>query len=298
MYVGLSLHTTHIDTAVHLGGGKFFLPAEIPLASNSERDIVAAIKSIKALLSSNGLVTGIGALYAPEITLADQQAVKLTSILQAVLNAPAQITTPAEALGLYETRFGVATDSRLTCCLYLDRRLSGSICFGQRLWRGANRLVGQWGHLPLAFAVEEEKTTAPCECGRTGCLEGFVSTSAIEAEYHRATGIDLDILAIASADRQDFVASNILQILDDRLGRTTASIINMFDPEVIIFGGRLATLDRLYSTVPCKWPGYLLAQRANTKLAKHSIKTRLLARGATCFAETIFSTLRERPPGH
>lgn len=290
MYIGLSLHTTHIDTAVHLGGGEFVLPAEIRLAGNSERDIVAAIKSTKALVSSYGPVTGIGALYAPEVTLADQQAEKLTSILQAVLNAPAQIATPAEALGLYETRFGVATDSPLTCCLYLDRRLSGSICFGHRLWRGANRLVGQWGHLPMAFALEEEQTEVPCECGRTGCLQGFVSTNAIEAEYHKATGIALDISAIASADRQDFVASNILQILDDRLGRTTASIINMFDPEVIVLGGRLAELGRFYINLPRKWPGYLLAQRANTKLVRQSILTHLLARGAACFAEAVSST--------
>jgi fructokinase len=290
MYLGLSLHNTHIDTAVHLGGGEFVLPAEIPLAGLARRDSGAAIRSIEAHIRPYGPVTAIGALYAPDVAPTDQQADKLTLTLQAALNAPAHIATPAESLGLYETRFGVAADSHLTCCLYLDRRLSGSICFGHRLWRGANRLVGRWGHLPLAFAVEEEHAAAPCECGRTGCLEGFVSTTAIEADYHRATGIPLDIKAIATADRQDLVASSVLQILDDRLGRTTASIINMFDPEVIVFGGQLAALDRLYTNLPRKWPGYLLAQRATTKLVKHSIRTRLLARGAACFAETVSSS--------
>ncbi len=289
MYLGLSFHTTYIDTAVHLGGGEFVLPAEIKLAALTRRDIGAAITSLKAHIRPYGPVTAIGALYAPDIALVDQQADRLTLTLQAALNAPAHIATPAEALGLYEARFGVAADSPLTCCLYLDRRLSGSICFGHRLWRGANRLVGRWGHLPLAFAVEEEQTATPCECGRTGCLEGFVSTTAIEATYHRATGIPLDISAIASADRQDLVASSVLQILDDRLGRTTASIINMFDPEVIVFGGQLAALDRLYTNLPRKWPGYLLAQRATTKLVKHSITPRLLARGAACFAEAVSS---------
>lgn len=289
MYVGLSFHTTYIDTAVHLGGGEFVLPAEIKLAALTRRDIGAAITSLKAHIRPYGPVTAIGALYAPDIALVDQQADRLTLTLQAALNAPAHIATPAEALGLYEARFGVAADSPLTCCLYLDRRLSGSISFGHRLWRGANRLVGQWGHLPLAFAVEEEQTATPCECGRTGCLEGFVSTTAIEATYHRATGIPLDISAIASADRQDLVASSVLQILDDRLGRTTASIINMFDPEVIVFGGQLAALDRLYTNLPRKWPGYLLAQRATTKLVKHSITPRLLAHGAACFAEAVSS---------
>jgi hypothetical protein len=128
MYLGLSFHTTYIDTAVHLGGGEFVLAAEIKLAALTRRDIGAAITSLKAHIRPYGPVTAIGALYAPDIALVDQQADRLTLTLQAALNAPAHIATPAEALGLYEARFGVAADSPLTCCHYLDRRLSGSIC--------------------------------------------------------------------------------------------------------------------------------------------------------------------------
>jgi len=60
------------------------------------------------------------------------------------------------------------------------------------------------------------------------------------------------IAGVGAADASDLVASSVLQVLDDRTGQTTAMIINMFDPDVIILGGRLAGLDRLYQNAPRK----------------------------------------------
>ena len=71
-------------------------------------------------------------------------------------------------------------------------------------------------------------------------------------------------------------------MLDDRIGRTTAAIINMFDPDVVILGGRIADLNRLYLNVPRKWPGYLLIERSPTQLLKESNAPFALAQGATC----------------
>ena len=86
------------------------------------------------------------------------------------------------------------------------------------------------------------------------------------------------------ADANDLVASSVLQVLDDRIGRTTAMIINMFDPDVIILGGRLGSLDRLYQNVPRKWPGYLLLERNETKLQKANQDAFTLAKGTACLA--------------
>ena len=92
------------------------------------------------------------------------------------------------------------------------------------------------------------------------------------------------IAGVGAADASDLVASSVLQVLDDRIGRTTAMIINMFDPDVIILGGRLAGLDRLYQNVPRKWPGYLLVERNETKLQQANQDAFTLAKGAACFA--------------
>jgi predicted NBD/HSP70 family sugar kinase len=61
-------------------------------------------------------------------------------------------------------------------------------------------------------------------------------------------------------------------------------IINMFDPDVVILGGRLAGLDRLYQNVPRKWPGYLLVERNETKLQKANQDVFTLTKGAACLA--------------
>ena len=92
------------------------------------------------------------------------------------------------------------------------------------------------------------------------------------------------IAGVGAADASDLVASSVLQVLDDRTGRTTAIIINMFDPDVIILGGRLAGLDRLYQNVPRKWPGYLLIDRNETKLQKANRDTIILAKRKACLA--------------
>ena len=155
--------------------------------------------------------------------------------------------------------------------------------FGQKLWRGANCIVGAWGHTPLAWPVPHELDGRDCWCGRTGCLDCFLSLGGLETEYHNITQTRLDIKAIAAAaDASDLVASSVLQVLDDRIGRTTAMIINMFDPDVIFLGGRLAGLDRLYQNVPRKWPGYLLVERNETKLQKANQDTFTLAKRKAC----------------
>ena len=135
--------------------------------------------------------------------------------------------------------------------------------------------------MPLPWPVPYELEGRDCWCGRNGCLEGFLSLGGPENEYFNITQTKLDIQAIAdSADASDLVASSVLQVLDDRIGRVTAAVINMFDPDVIILGGRIAELKRLYLNVPRKWPGYLLMERSETKLLQASTVPFALAQGA------------------
>ena len=133
----------------------------------------------------------------------------------------------------------------------------------------------------LAWPVPHELEGRDCWCGRNGCLEEFLSLNGLENEYFNVTQRKLDMEEIAdAADASDLVASSVLQVLDDRLGRTTAAIINMFDPDVFVLGGRIAELNRLYLNVPRKWPGYLLTERNETKLIQASNVPFALAQGA------------------
>ena len=107
--------------------------------------------------------------------------------------------------------------------------------------------------MPLGWPVPHELDGRDCWCGRTGCLESFISAKGVEADYLASNGTELTVAQIAEAASQnDIVAESVLQVLDDRLGRATAMLINMLDPAIITLAGRLASLERLYVNVPRK----------------------------------------------
>ena len=64
-------------------------------------------------------------------------------------------------------------------------------------------------------------------------------------------------------------------------------IINMFDPDLIIFGGHLAALDQLHQNVPRKWPGYFLVEHNETELQNTTQNAFTFAKGAACLANDL-----------
>jgi len=295
MHLGLSIENCVVNTAILIDGGDFVWQNSYALERDKIDCLLAVCSDIskhahtahpglskKIAVSTQGGFTG---QPSPPDGLKCLIGTDLRSNLQASLGRPVALASPGQALALYESRFGVAKNCGVACSLYLDSHVFGGVTFGENLWRGANRIVGAWGHMPLAWPVPHELDGRDCWCGRNGCIDCFLSLSGLENEYHAITQTRLDIQAIsAAADASDLVAANVLQVLDDRLGRTTATIINMFDPDVIILGGRLANLERLYQTLPRKWPGYLLVERSETKLRKAGQDEFTLAKGAACFA--------------
>lgn len=141
------------------------------------------------------------------------------------------------------------------------------VTFGQKLLPSTSNIVGAWSHMPLPWPMPHELEGRVCWCGRNGCLEGVLSLRGLENEYFNLTQTKLDIQEIAdAADPKEFLASSGFKVLNDRIGVATTTIINMFDPDVIILSGRIAELSRLYLNVPRKWPDYSLSQDGETKL--------------------------------
>ena len=295
MHLGLTIENSMVAAAVVTDGGDFVWQNSYPIANNGLPSLVTSCNTLVDTASRDNLglkqTVGISAQnnlidqLSTHDGLASLTSVDLERNLQASLGRPAVLASPGQALALYESCFGNAQQSEVTCCLFLDDHVYGGVTVGQKLWRGANNIVGAWGHMPLAWPVPHELEGRDCWCGRSGCLEGFLSIGVLENEYFKITQTKLDIHAIANAaDANDLVASSVLQVLDDRIGRATAAIINMFDPDVIILGGRVAGLDRLYLNVPRKWPGYLLIERSKTQFLKASQTKFAVAKGAAWLA--------------
>ena len=124
------------------------------------------------------------------------------------------------------------------------------------------------GAYPLPWPLPNEYDGHDCWCGNRGCLETFISGPAVSLDYEQQSGTALTVSQIAERTHIDLVAENTLQILEDRLARALAQIINIFDPEAIVLGGGLSNLDRLYTNVPRKWPPLVFSDTVETPLLK------------------------------
>lgn len=155
----------------------------------------------------------------------------------------------------------------------------GIVAFGRPV-TGGNNLAGEWGHTPLPWPLDLEYDGHECWCGQTGCIETFLSGTAVSADYEMRTGEHRSVDDIASRTSIDLVAESVLQVLEDRLARALGQMISIFDPGAIVLGGDLSNLDRLYTAVPRKWNRYVFTNEAQTPLLKPAYGDTSGVRGA------------------
>jgi len=276
MSVGIHIATDFISTATLSSGGDFVFYEQIETPAHDAGTLCRHIAELvqrsvadPTTPVSVAINAGFGGQPSPPNSAPVLANLDVKSALQASLGRPVDCIAPAQAYALYEASFGAAQTSGVACLLYLDQNVTGGVTFGQTLWKGGNRLAGAWGHMPLGWPVPHELDGRDCWCGRTGCLESFISAMGVEADYLASTETALTVDEIAKAASQnDIVAESVLQVLDDRVGRATAMLINMLDPDIITLAGRLASLDRLYINVPRKWPGYTFTGKSATHLVR------------------------------
>jgi len=276
MSVGIHIATDFISTATLSSGGDFVFYEQIETPAHDAGTLCRHIAELVQRSAADpttpvsvAINAGFGGQPSPPNSAPVLANLDVKSALQASLGRPVDCIAPAQAYALYEASFGAAQTSGVACLLYLDQNVTGGVTFGQTLWKGGNRLAGAWGHMPLGWPVPHELDGRDCWCGRTGCLESFISAKGVEADYLASTETALTVDEIAKATSQnDIVAESVLQVLDDRVGRATAMLINMLDPDIITLAGRLASLDRLYINVPRKWPGYTFTGKLATHLVR------------------------------
>ena len=106
-----------------------------------------------------------------------------------------------------------------------------------------------------------------CYCGKRGCIETWISGTGFKKDYARVTGEDMsthDIIANAEKGEQKAVAA--LDRYIDRLARALAGIVDIIDPDIIVLGGGMSNVTRLYSDVPKIWERYIFSDTCHTKI--------------------------------
>ncbi|MCS6785581.1 MAG: ROK family protein, partial [Thiobacillaceae bacterium] len=182
--------------------------------------------------------------------------------LQRRLGRAVRLANDADCFALSEAVDGAAAGARTVFGVILGTGCGGGIVIDGRLLRGANAIAGEWGHNPLPWPRDDERPGPACYCGRTGCIETWLSGPGLQADLKRASGRDLTAQEIAQrAQDGDAACEAALARYEERLARALAHVINILDPEVIVLGGGLSNLARLYANVPRLWGRWVFSDR-------------------------------------
>lgn len=280
MRCALRLIADKCDIAVITDDGDFAFEQTITLPSSySEFLTILADRLGRTDLAGNAGSVGVsisgdyspqtGLVHCSSIPLIDGQSLK--SDLQAALNREVWIASHAHMLALYARQQAEFRDSHQIFSLYLDDEVCAGQLIGEHLVLGANGLAGNWGHICLPWPVEFELEGRECSCGRSGCLNLFVSRHALTLEYQFLSEKTLSAEDIfAAAAQGDIVAESAVQIFEDRLARGLAMMINLCDPDVILLSGRMALASLILVNIPRKWPGYVRGGAPATRLEAFS----------------------------
>ena len=205
----------------------------------------------------------------------------LLNDLQAALQRPLRIANDADCFALSEASDGAAAGAATVFGVIVGTGTGAGIVVRGSLLAGVNGICGEWGHNPLPWPTDEERPGPACYCGKQGCIETWLSGPALEREYRRASGVALRAEEIA--ERDVLAERAAVQSLDryvERMARALASVINIIDPEVIVLGGGLGNIERLYSDVPKAWARYVFSDRVDTRLVKPKFGDSSGVRGA------------------
>ena len=279
MRTGIDLGGTKIEAVVLDRAGLPVFRERLP----TPKDYAGTIEAIATLVVAAEAVAGPGTvgIGMPGVMSPATGLVKnanstwlngrpLEQDLVARLGRPVRLANDANCFALSEAVDGAGAGKRCVFGVIIGTGTGGGLVIDQQVLVGANAIAGEWGHNPLPWPERGELPGPPCYCGRTGCIETFLSGPGLSFDYLASTGEHLDPIAIVDrAGRGDSAAAATLRRYEARMARALASIINVVDPDVIVLGGGLANVRTLYERVPRLWAPFVFSDTVVTPLVQN-----------------------------
>jgi len=186
-----------------------------------------------------------------------------------LIGQPLRFANDANCFALSEATDGAAIGAAVVFGVIIGTGVGGGLVVHGQAIEGRHRIAGEWGHNPLPWPESDERPGATCYCGRAGCIETFLSGPGLARAYAERTGTTADAAeVVALAERGDRAAGDVLSRYEHRLARALASVINVLDPNVIVLGGGLSNVNRLYANVPRLWAPFVFSDSVSTPLRR------------------------------
>lgn len=187
--------------------------------------------------------------------------------LEASLQRTIALANDANCFALSEAIDGAAKGADTVFGVIVGTGVGAGIVINQRVLQGVNAIAGEWGHNPLPWPTVKELSGLSCYCGQHGCIETWLSGTGFAAVFQQQYGEALSSQAIVdAAEAGDARCEQALVQYEDRMARSLAHVINMLDPEVIVLGGGMSNVARLYDNVPLRWARYIFSEHIQTRL--------------------------------
>jgi fructokinase len=262
MRIGIDLGGTKIEGIVMDDAGRERVRRRVPTPKGDYRATVEAIALLVAALepgSASRATVGVGIPGAVSRVSGRVKNANSTCLigqplqgdLEAALGRPVRLANDANCFALSEAIDGAGRGARVVFGVILGTGVGGGIVVDGRVLEGANAIAGEWGHNPLPLPSGDDLPLRPCYCGRAGCIETYLCGPALEREGGA-------------------VMESAIARYEARLARALAGVVNLLDPDVIVLGGGVSNVDRLYANVPRLWRAHVFSDHVTTRLAKHA----------------------------
>ena len=189
--------------------------------------------------------------------------------IEGILGRQIQIANDADCFALSEASDGAGEGASSVFGVILGTGVGGGLVIDGKLHAGVNAIAGEWGHNPLPWMTADEFPGPPCYCGKSGCIETFLSGPGMTKHHLGSAGETRTAEALIKQFDNNPAAKQSIDAYVDRLARALASVINIIDPEVIVLGGGLSNIERLYAQVPQRWGQYIFSDVVSTRLLKN-----------------------------
>ena len=302
MRIGIDLGGTKIEAIALDDNGSTLLRRRVPTPNgdyvgtlNAIADLVLSFETELYQKGSLG-VASPGAISTRTGLLKNSNSVVLNgrpldSDLSQRLGRPIRLENDANCFALSEAVDGAAVGAHVVFGVILGTGVGGGIVIGKELVAGPNKIAGEWGHNPLPWATERERPGAPCYCGKSGCVETFLSGAGLARDYYSRTGKHLTakemVLAGAGGDKY---AQECLTVYQDRLARSLAVVINLLDPDVIVLGGGLSNILQLYAGLSALAGTYTFSDGIDTRIVRAAHGDSSGVRGAAWLWSPVTAT--------
>ncbi len=275
LHIGVDLGGTKIEGLALDSSGREVLRKRIATPRDDYRQTVSAVvglvneleKSLKKKASVGVGIPGALSRVTGLVKNANSTCLighPLKQDLEKALGREVRLENDANCFALSEAVDGAGQGAEVVFGVILGTGVGGGVVVKGRVLPGPNAIAGEWGHNPLPLPTEADLPLPKCYCGRSGCIEAYLSGPALARDHRQLTGQNLE--------PQEIVALQGASLLryEERLARALAGVINILDPDVIVLGGGMSNAPRLYTEVPRLWTRYVFSDHVATRLARHA----------------------------